>query len=78
MHSVMMTVELCHIEVTISDLFGDCLFAFESGEQLQPVKKSLSLDMSEQPVRIGWGRISVNVRPISIKFVRIGIVSGYV
>ena len=57
---------------------GECLSAFESGEQIYPANNSPSPDTCEQLVRAGWGRISVNARPVRIKFVRIGIVSGYV
>ena len=34
--------------------------------------------MSEQLVLVGRGSVSVDARPICIKFVLIGIVSGYV
>ena len=57
--------------------FDHTLSTFESGERIHPVNNSLSLDTSEQPVRVVWRRMSVNVRPIGIKFVRVGIVSGY-
>ena len=59
-------------------LTGERLSAFESGEQIYPVKNSPGVDTCEQPVWVGLECISINARPIRIKFVRIGIVSGYV
>ena len=45
---------------------------------MYPVNNSPGVDTCEQPVRVGLEWISINARSIRIKFVRIGIVSGYV
>ena len=60
------------------NLSGEYLSAFESGEQVYPVSNSPGVDMCEQPVWVGLEWIRTNARPIRIKFVQIGIVSGYV
>ena len=66
------------IRIIYPSLSGECLSAFESGKQIYPVNNSPGVDTCKQPVLVGLERISVNARPIRIKFVRIGIVSGSV
>ena len=62
----------------LTPLSGACLSAFENGEQIYPVNNSPGVDKCEQPVWVRLEWISINARPIRIKFVRIGIVFGYV
>ena len=59
-------------------LSGECLSAFESGELIYLVNNSPGVDTCGQPVWVGLEWISMNARPIRIKFGGIGIVYGYV
>ena len=61
---------------TLPFLSEECLSAFESGEQIYLVNDYLGVGTCEQPVWVGLQWISINARPIRMKFVRKGIVSG--
>ena len=41
------------IEIIYPSLSGECLSAFESGEQIYPVNNSPGVDTCEQPVWVG-------------------------